>query len=195
MENDAANSTDSEIERGMIAFGGPMSPTVYIVLLALMTALTTVATVVFVVPFPSTIGYFNLGDAMVMICGILLGPIGGLVAGGVGSAMGDVALNYLHFAPITLVVKGSEGLIVGMISRYAKSGKRVSPWDILGVLLGSIVMLAGYLVSEILILGLSSGVALLELITINSIQVIMGSITAVIVGPILRGFLENYTSR
>ncbi|MHA1909445.1 MAG: ECF transporter S component [Candidatus Thorarchaeota archaeon] len=194
MEDVAANSIDSELDEEMIRVGGPTSPTIYIVLLALMTALTTVATVVFIIPFPSTAGYFNLGDAMVMISGILLGPVGGLVAGGVGSAMGDVALNYLPFAPITLAVKGGEGLVVGMISRYARSGKKVSPWDILGVLLGSIIMLAGYLVGEVMFLGISSGLALLELITINSIQVIMGSIVALVVGPILRTFLQSYTS-
>ncbi len=188
------NSTDSEIEERMIRITGPMSPTVYIVLLALMTALTTVATIVFVIPFPSTAGYFNLGDAMVMISGLLLGPVGGLIAGGVGSAMGDVALNYLPYAPITLVVKGGEGLVVGTISRYAMSDRNFSFWDILAVILGSVIMLAGYFVCEVLILGISSGFALLELITINSIQVIMGSIIALIVGPILRYFLQGYTS-
>ncbi|MCK5238712.1 MAG: ECF transporter S component [Candidatus Thorarchaeota archaeon] len=193
MENTAESSSDQELEDEMVIVSGPMSPTIYIVLIALMTALTTVATVVFIIPFPSTAGYFNLGDAMVMVSGILLGPIGGLVAGGVGSAMGDVALNFLPFAPITLAVKGGEGLVVGMISRYAKSGKKISPWDIFGVLLGSIIMLAGYLVGEVMVLGISSGLALFELITINSIQVIMGSIVALIVGPMLRNFLQNYT--
>ena len=193
MEDTAESSRNHELEDEMVIVSGPMSPTIYIVLIALMTALTTVATVVFIIPFPSTTGYFNLGDAMVMISGILLGPIGGLVAGGVGSAMGDVALNFLPFAPITLAVKGGEGLVVGMISRYAKSGKKISPWDIFGVLLGSIIMLAGYFVGEVMVLGISSGLALLELITINSIQVIMGSIVALIVGPMLRNFLQNYT--
>ncbi|MHA2423238.1 MAG: ECF transporter S component [Candidatus Thorarchaeota archaeon] len=185
---------DTDLEKEMIKLGGSISPTIYIVLLALMTALTTVATVVFIIPFPSTTGYFNLGDAMVMISGMLLGPIGGFIAGGAGSAMGDVALNYLPFAPITFVVKGGEGFVVGMISRYTKDRELASIWDFLAVILGSIVMLSGYFVGEVIILGISTGFALLELITINSIQVIMGSIAAIIIGPILRSFLKNYTS-
>ena len=108
--------------------------------------------------------------------------------------MGDVVLNYIPFAPITLVVKGCEGLVVGLVSNKARNQNKISPWDILALILGSIVMLVGYLVFEIVLLGISFEFAMLELITINSIQVIMGSILALLIGPILRNFLRNYTS-
>ncbi len=186
------NGETSVNEDELVMTTGPVSSTVHIVILALLTALTTVATIVFIIPFPSTAGYFNLGDAMVMISGILLGPIGGFIAGGFGSAMGDIALGYFPYAPITLVVKGSEGFIVGLASRHAKQSITAKPLDLLGIILGAGIMLLGYFLGEVLLLSYSVEVALLELITINSIQVIMGGIIALIVGPLLRNFLRNY---
>lgn len=191
---DGENGESFDIEEWLVMTSGSISPTVYLVILALMTALTTVATIVFVIPFPSTAGYFNLGDAFVMISGILLGPVGGFIAGGFGSAMGDIALGYFPYAPITFVVKGGEGLVIGLISRRVKESRTAKPLDLLGVILGAAVMLVGYYLGEVLLLGYSSGAALLELITINSIQVIAGGIIALIVGPMVRDFLRNYTS-
>ena len=89
---------------------GEFNITVYIALLSLFTAMTTVATTILIVPNPATGGYFNLGDTFVMLSGFLLGPLGGFIAGGVGSAMGDIALGYFPWAPITFVVKGLEGM-------------------------------------------------------------------------------------
>ena len=89
---------------------------VFLALTIVFTALTTVATLLLVIPFPATSGYFNLGDSLVMISGLLLGPLGGFVAGGVGSALADM-VGYPHFAPITFIVKGCEGLVVGLFSQ------------------------------------------------------------------------------
>ncbi len=169
-----------------------MSIALYISLLAIFTALTTVATIVFVVPIPSTSGFFNLGDALVMISGLLLGPVGGLVAGGVGSAMGDVALGYFGFAPFTLAIKGCEGLVVGLISRRSKGSRTPRPWDILAVILAATVMLVGYFVAEVFFLGLSPEAAFVELVAANSIQVSVGAVVTLLVGPMLRGFLREY---
>ena len=174
--------------------GGTRSSTktVRIVLLALLTALTTIATVIFIIPFPSTNGYFNLGDSIVMISGLLLGPVGGFIAGGVGSALADVALGYVAFAPITFIVKGCEGLLVGLISRRTKFSQQISFFDFLGLLLGSIAMLIGYFICEIVILQIVWQEAFFELITINIIQVVAGSFVAIIVGPIVRKFLRAH---
>ncbi|MFW9907226.1 MAG: ECF transporter S component [Candidatus Thorarchaeota archaeon] len=192
----SSDSPDAEIllEDELTSTSKRVRPTIFLVLLALLTAMTTVATIIIVIPFPLTLGYFNLGDALVMTSGIILGPIGGLIAGGVGSALGDVALGWYVYAPITLVVKGGEGLIVGTISRYSKKSKAAKPWDILGIVLGAIFMLCGYYVGEVLVLGIPSWYALLELLTINSIQVIAGGIVSLLIGPILRDFLRTYVS-
>ena len=165
------------------------SYSVYLSLLAILTGLTTVATIIIAVPFPTSTGFLNFGDAMVMLSGILLGPIGGFLAGGVGSAMGDIALGYVHFAPITLVVKGFEGLIVGLFSSRVRASKTIKTWDIAGLILSSVAMLTGYFLAEVPLVGYEA--ALAELLTLNWIQVTVGSIIAALVGPITRGFLHE----
>lgn len=60
-----------------------------LVLAALLAALTAVATMIIRIPTP-TQGYIHLGDGMVLICGILLGPGLGALAAGIGSMMANV---------------------------------------------------------------------------------------------------------
>ncbi|MFW9918092.1 MAG: ECF transporter S component [Candidatus Thorarchaeota archaeon] len=186
-------NSDDTVVFDSTADTGKMSTALYIALLAIFCALTTVATIMFIIPIPSTFGYFNLGDALVMLSGILLGPVGGFIAGGIGSAMGDVALGYFAFAPFTFLIKGGEGLIVGMIGRYSNGSQIPRPWDLLAVILGAIVMLSGYYIAEVVFLGISPMAALLELVAFNSIQVIAGGIISITIGPMLRGFLQSYT--
>ncbi|UCE08962.1 MAG: ECF transporter S component [Candidatus Thorarchaeota archaeon] len=165
----------------------------FIAMVAIFTSLSTIATVVFVVPFPSTQGYFNLGDTFVMLSGLLLGPIGGFIAGGTGSALGDALLGFPAFMPITFFAKGFEGFFVGLFSSRTRLRERASWWDVIGVLFGSAAMLTGYFLGEVFVLGVPFGVALIELVTINSVQVIMGSIFTIAIGPLLREYLRNYT--
>ncbi|MGH2436917.1 MAG: ECF transporter S component, partial [bacterium] len=84
--------------------------------LALLIALTTAATMVIRIPVPATQGYLNLGDSMVYVSALLFGPLAGLVAGGIGSALADWLGGYAQFALYTLVIKGLEGLLVGLIA-------------------------------------------------------------------------------
>ena len=64
----------------------------------------------------STGGYFDVGEIMVYISALVMGPYVGAFAGGVGSALSD-ALLAPQFAPGTLVIKGAEGFIVGYLGR------------------------------------------------------------------------------
>jgi len=89
-------------------------------LTAIFTALTTVATISFSVYVPATKGYFNLGEVMVYTTAILFGPFIGAVAGGIGSMLADVILGYYIYTPGTLVIKGVEGLIVGLLAQRLK---------------------------------------------------------------------------
>ncbi len=171
----------------------------FVALLAVLTALTTVATIVIAIPFPTSSGFLNFGDALVMLSGLLLGPLGGFFAGGVGSAMGDMTLGYLQFAPITFVVKGCEGMIVGLASRQVGMTNRLTKLDIVGLVAASLVMMFGYFIGEIflfLLLDLTFlaalGAAFAELITLNWIQVTAGSIITAVAGPAIRGFLRDY---
>lgn len=122
---------------------------------SVMAALTTVATMILQVPVPETHGYINLGDTMVMLSGMLFGPIVGALAGGVGSALADVLTGYAGWAPFTLVIKGSEGLLVGLLAR--RGGRT---WALLGCVAGGLLMVLGYFLVEYFLYGAGAFVEL-----------------------------------
>ena len=143
-----------------------------VTLSAVFTAAVFAATYVIHIPIPQTQGYINLGDTMVLTAGLLLGPYLGLIAGGVGSALADIALGYAHWAPLTLIIKGLEGFIAGYISRKCKSLYSY----IFSSVLASAEMVLGYFLTELMLYGL--GAALVELPG-NIFQAISGCIIAV----------------
>jgi uncharacterized membrane protein len=149
-----------------------------VALTAIMTAATAAVTMVISIPFPPTRGYFNLGDAMVMLAGLLFGARLGGVAGGVGSAISDILLGYGYFAPLTLFIKGSEGFLTGLIGN-----NRRFPLKVAGVVAGAVAMLVGYFSVETPLYGV--GPALAELATINSIQVLSGAIISLTLSQII----------
>jgi uncharacterized membrane protein len=92
---------------------------------SIMMALVTVVTITFSVYIPSSNGFFNIGESIVYLTAILFGPIIGAIAGGVGSMFADIILGYTHYALGTLIIKGIEGLVVGLVYRYIfQSGKK-----------------------------------------------------------------------
>jgi uncharacterized membrane protein len=87
----------------------------------IMTALTALATFLIQIPIPATKGYFNIGDSIVYISALLFGPYVGAFSGGVGSMISDV-LTYPIYAPGTLIIKGAEGFVVGLLSQRLRLG-------------------------------------------------------------------------
>jgi uncharacterized membrane protein len=149
-----------------------------VALTAIMTAATAAVTMVISIPFPPTRGYFNLGDAMVMLAGLLFGARLGGVAGGVGSALSDILLGYGYFAPLTLFIKGTEGFLTGLVGN-----SRRFPLKVAGVVVGAVAMLLGYFSVETPLYGF--GAAFAELVTINSIQVLSGAIISLTLAQII----------
>ena len=90
---------------------------------AIMTAIVTLTTYIVQIPIPATRGFFNIGDSMVYVSALLFGPYVGAFSGGVGSMLSDVLGGYLLYAPATLVIKGTEGAIVGLLSQRLSLGK------------------------------------------------------------------------
>jgi uncharacterized membrane protein len=106
------------------------SPVIRLSLTAISTALVGVATMVFSVYVPQTRGFFNIGETMIYTTAILFGPAIGSFAGGVGSMLADILLGYPHYAIATLVIKGCEGGIVGIISRKKPDFRSKSVWRV-----------------------------------------------------------------
>jgi uncharacterized membrane protein len=141
--------------------------------MAIMTALVIVTTS-FTVPFTPTGGYFNLGDIIVVTTALLFGPVIGGFTGGVGSALADVWLGYAAFAPITLVVKGVEGYVVGYIAGPQKDPSRNR--IIISWVIGGLIIVAGYWIAEVFIMGYGAAAATAEALTINSLQAIVSGV-------------------
>ena len=70
-----------------------------LVLTALFAALTCVATMIIRIPTPGTGGYIHPGDALVILSGIILGPLYGFLAAGLGSCLSDFLGGYFSTFP------------------------------------------------------------------------------------------------
>ena len=90
-----------------------------------MTAFVFITTSVIKIPIPFTNGYIHAGDTAIFLGGILLGPVHGAVAAGIGSAMADLLGGYAHWALPTLLIKGLMGFIVGYFSSEKRNQKHV----------------------------------------------------------------------
>ncbi len=120
---------------------------------ALAVALTAAATMALRVPVPATQGYINLGDAVIFTAAALFGARTGLLAGGIGSALADLLGGYAHWAPFTLVIKGLEGVLVGLLFRSSLRSGRGIAFGGLSALLGGLWMVTGYFLTEALLYG------------------------------------------
>ncbi|MEM0313920.1 MAG: ECF transporter S component, partial [Candidatus Bathyarchaeia archaeon] len=90
----------------------------------------------FSVYVPATHGFFNIGESMVFLSALLFGPFVGAFAGGVGSMFADLLLGYPHYAPATLIIKGCEGAVVGLLKRRNPKFSSKLQWRSLTILLG-----------------------------------------------------------
>jgi len=133
---------------------------------------------VIAIPIIGTQGYINIGDAMVIVSGLLLGKKYGALIGGAGSALADLFLGFSFYAPITLVVKGIEGYISGTNSPHHK----------MATVLAILWMPLGYFIADSLMFSIAY--ALPSFIP-NLIQGIAGGIIALILYPILQKIMKN----
>ena len=151
---------------------------VVIAVIGVFAAITCVLTMIISIPVPATQGFINIGDAAVMITALLFGPIIGALAGGIGSMLADVFLGYTIYAPATLIIKGLEGFLVGLISKPRRKDLKFQTRDVVGIILGGMVMVLGYFIYEILLWGVE--IALVEIFLNGIIQFGVGATVAII---------------
>lgn len=152
-----------------------------IVLNGLMIALVLLVTIFTKIPGP--LGYFNIGDAAIIITAVLLGRKSGFIAGAFGSALADIFLGFAYFAPITFVVKGFEGFIIGYIIHIAKGRTKINDEfiRIFAIIVGCIAMVAGYFLAEISVLRLvSTEFGYVKALSELPFNLIQGGVSAVI---------------
>jgi len=150
---------------------------------SIFAAIACVLTMIIQIPVPTTAGYINIGDLGVMLAGLIFGPIIGFISGGVGSALADIFLGFPLYAPVTFLVKGLEGFIVGLIANpRIFHGKRTYK-DILAVIAGGLLMVLGYFIVQLLVFGV---VAALGEVPGNLFQFTFGAIGSFFLIVILR---------
>lgn len=134
-----------------------------LVLTAVLAAMTTVATIIIRVPTPSTDGYFNVGDSVILATAAMLGGVPAMLAGAIGSALGDLIGGYPHWILPTAIIKGVEGLFAGLLLKYV--GKRVknfgkqAAFGVLIMAVASLIMVAGYFFASCIMSGYGYAVA------------------------------------
>lgn len=153
-----------------------------IIYAALFAALACVATMSIRIPTPGTNGYIHPGDAVVILSGIFLGPIGGFLAGGIGSAMADLLGGYFIYVPITFFIKGIIALLCAYL--YKAIGKDRTKRYFSVILCGFIDMIivaGGYFICEYFMYGVGAAAS----IPANLIQGLGGLIISALLYPAL----------
>ncbi|MDD4189312.1 MAG: ECF transporter S component [Eubacteriales bacterium] len=150
----------------------------------IMLALAFAATYFTRIPIPMTQGYFNIGDTIIVITAILLGPASGFLVGSIGSMAADLAAGYALFAPLTFVVKGVEGLLIGVIfslcvRSITREWKKIAAAAV-ATIAGMLVMVAGYYIGEAFILGwFSEGYGYAAAAAELPLNILQGALSAV----------------
>ncbi|HHV79921.1 MAG TPA: ECF transporter S component [Firmicutes bacterium] len=124
------------------------SSTRFIALSAMFSALVFVLTAFARVPALGGKLYFHLGGIAIYCSAVLFGPAVGGTAGAVGSALADLMLGVPVWAPISFMVHGAEGLLVGRLSNgEARIGAMAA---------GAAVMVCGYGVTAWMLYGVAA---------------------------------------
>lgn len=136
------------------------------VLAAAIVMLTTLVSV----PIPGGLGYINLGDAGVLLAGMLLGGGWGALCAGAASALSDVLLGFSVYAPATFVIKGAVALLAGLLYARAKKGLRF-----LFFYVSALLVPLGYFAYETILYG---SAAAIPNVAFNLIQCVVGAAAA-----------------
>jgi len=141
---------------------------------AIFIALVTVLTAFVSFAVPGGYGYIHPGDSMIYLCAWALGgPIAGL-ASALGSALADILVGYPQYAIATFVIKFLMGYTCYLIMK-AFSYKKIT--NIIGMIVASLIMVAGYVGYEYFLSGIGGATAAL---VPNLIQAAGGVIIGVV---------------
>lgn len=160
-----------------------MNQTKKLVYTALFTALCCVGTMVIQIPTPATHGYIHLGDAFVLLSGVILGKKYGSLAAGIGSAFADIFSGYAYYAPTTFIVKFLVALTAATLYKVLTNhGVKELIAMIPCGLADIFFVVVGYFIHSYITEGV--GPALLS-VPSNAVQGCSGLVVAAILLPIL----------
>lgn len=159
------------------------------VLASVFAALTCALTMVIKIPTPGTGGYIHPGDAMVVLCGVLLGPGYGFFAAGIGSMLADLIGGYFVYIPATFLIKGLVALVAGCIyQQMIQRNRNPMAGVILGGIADIVLVAGGYFVFEMFLYG-AAGAAVS--VIPNLVQGTSGLILSFVLYPVLKNISEH----
>jgi uncharacterized membrane protein len=148
-----------------------------IALCGMMAAVIFVAT--YFLKIPMILGYVHLGDGFILLSAAVLGwPA--VAAAAVGSMMADLLAGYTVYMLPTFVIKGAVAAIA-----VVASAKHSQPLKMLYMLIAEAAMVAGYFLTEWLILGFGWAAATGGLLG-NTIQGLSGVAVWMLLMPVVK---------
>ena len=117
----------------------------------MFSALVCVLTIFVRIPWGK--GYINFGDTLIFLAASLLGPVGGMIAGAIGSSLADLFSGFATYAPFTFVVKGGEGFLCGILYTYVFRKQRPMLRRLFSMLIAGAWMIIGYFLTDLMLYG------------------------------------------
>lgn len=158
-----------------------------VAIVAVMTAVILIVTALVQIPTPA-VGYIHLGDAPIFFTALAFGPGIGGIAAALGTALADIVSGYAHFAWLSFLVHGCQAALAGLIL-FGRNNAISSQQEaklvssalltriILAVVAGCAVVVAGYFLGEIPMVGVGQAVAEIPL---NTVQSLVGGVLGIL---------------
>ena len=142
--------------------------------------------------------YIHIGDAMIYLAVVLLPTQYAVASAAVGAAFADLTLGSLIYVIPTIIVKA---LVVLTAKLLMRASKHILVQDIL-ICLSGIVTIAGYYVSEVVLLIISGSqleaaltTAAVDSVPFNAIQAAVSGLLFLIAGEAVRNIVNKKKNR
>lgn len=154
---------------------------------ALGIALVFLAT--WLIKIPNSIqGYLNLGDGFILLFASVMHPCLAWLVGGVGSALADIVGGYGIYAIPTLLIKGTEAVLVSYMVYKGRTSLRYIAYA-----LGGLLMCGGYFIADAIIN--QSWQLSLTGVPGNLLQAAFGYVIALIAFPLIQKRMSGHTHK
>lgn len=167
-------------------------------LIGIMAAAVYVTSAFLQIPIPLTIGStrLHMGNVMCLLSGMLLGPISGGLAAGIGSMLFDFTNPaYITSAPFTFLFKFIMAWLCGIICKKNTSKLYLTIGAISGAFSYVLLYIGKSFIEDHLVLGLpldAVAITVMQKGVVSSINAVISIIIAVFLGIVLQPALKKY---
>ena len=160
-----------------------------LVLAAFFAAIIFLGTFIIKIPIPN--GYIHFGDGFIYVAAALLPLPYAMAAAAIGGLLADLIAGFAAYAPFTAVVKLLIALVIGLVVRNNAFVNRLRGRGtekggfaslILASILGGVVNVGGYFITDCILYGFAAALSALPL---NCLQSAFGIAVFFVFLPIL----------